>query len=225
MAVLLNPLMSEKARGTVSGLTFSNWRGLGTCRRKPVPVKRAMSAQPTNRSILGFLAREWGDLTDSQRAEWANYAVNHPRTDSLGMVYVLTGEQQYISLNHVAMRFGGFPALQTVPPLTDPQAALATLVASDPGVAGQVRVDWTLYGVGDATDFTEVWVAGPFISPGREIVWNRFAYYDKVAGTALTMVVGGLRATLWYHFQVRYADKFGQVTAWLRAKFAASSGP
>lgn len=51
------------------------------------------------RAALAGLSAAWAGLTDPQRSGWNGWADSHPRTDSLGQEYTLTGHQAYTGLN------------------------------------------------------------------------------------------------------------------------------
>lgn len=99
MARVLNPLGSEDASGTVKGLTFGTSGGKHVVRRKPVAARSATGKQQSNRSKLGYLVREYGRLTDAQRQEWRDYAVEHEVRDRFGRRLVLTGQQAFVRHN------------------------------------------------------------------------------------------------------------------------------
>jgi hypothetical protein len=215
MAVVKNPLMSEKARGSVEGVTFSSWRGMAVAKRKSRPVRRRRSGQPRARSLLGFLSRYWGDLTDVQREAWRDYAANHPRPDKFGGTFQMTGSQAFTSLNHQAIRLGGYAALLEDPPASDPPASVDSLGAEDGISPVQIVLTWTLFGTPVATDFNEVWESRPYLSPGRVEIHEQYRFLKSNAGDDLEANVSGLQPGMWYWFQVRYVDEFGQVTAWV----------
>lgn len=225
MAVVLNPLMSEQVRGTASGLTFRRWRGLDVVSRKGTPVRRARGFQSRNRSLLGFLAREWGDLTDVQREAWRDYAANHPRPDGFGGTFQMTGEQAYISLNHGAVRLWGMSHLQTDPPVADPVASIDNVTAVTGAAPGSIDVTWTQFGTGLVADFCDVWVSRPYISPGRVEVHEQYHHDLAVAGNILLGTVDGLQEGAWYWVKVSYIDQYGQRTAWVLDQAQASVTP
>lgn len=216
MARVLNPLMSGEAKGSIGGNTFAAWRGMHVVRRKPIPARRMRTTQPINRSLLGFLSREYGTLSDGQRDLWETYALNHPHPDDFGGTFIMSGQNAYIMLNHSACRLGGIGALQTTPPADPPPANVITFDAVTGAVnPGDVDLSWTHAGAPVATDYNEIRFAGPFQSPARQEVHSRFRYAVAIVGDVLLSTMTGLVEGTWYWFLIRYIDEYGQKTAWL----------
>lgn len=216
MARLLNPLMSEKAKGSISGMTLSTWKGMGVIRRQPIPARRMRTTQPANRSLLGFLSREYGTLTEGQRDLWENYALNHPHPDGFGGTFIMSGENAYVMLNHSAVRLFGFGALQTSPPAGAPAASARDLtVVTGVGNPGEIDLAWWTNGTAVTPDKFEIRIAGPFQSPARKEVHSRFRYIASTNFDVLIYTAVGLVEGMWYWFLVRYIDTYGQKTAWL----------
>jgi len=216
MAKLKGPLHAEQAKGSIEGVTYTGWRGLSVAKRKARPVRRMRRVQPSNRSLLAFLARYWGDLTDDQRQEWRDYGANHPRPDGFGGTFQMTGHQAFISLNHERLRlYGGAIAVLTNPPTTDPVASIAEVVCSDGPASGEIVVGWSHYGTGDPADRCEVWVTRGYASPGRVEVHTQYRSEASVPGGVQTYTITGLIPEMWYWVRVRYVDQYGQVTAWV----------
>lgn len=219
MARAMNPLMSEKAKGSVSGLTYADWKGMGVVRRKPRPARRMRTTQPRNRSLLGFLSREYGTLTSGQRNLWETYALNHPHDDGWGGTFILSGHNAYVMLNHTACRLGLIAGLQVTPPTEPPGGGIESFTAVTGAVnPGEIDLDWVLMGQPSADDFIEIREAGPFQSPARQEVHSRFRTILKPAGTAVDATVEDLIVDTWYWFLLRYVDEYGQTTAWFTAQ-------
>jgi len=214
-ARVLNPIMSTDAKGTVSGFTFGRGPGGPQVRRKPTPVRRLRTTQPANRSLLGWLSRQWGGLTDVQRQYWREYAVNNPQPDGFGGTFIMSGINAFVSLNHVAIRLDDAAAFQESPPTDEVPATIATFAAvTGVGNPGEVDLTITVTGTGEAADFVEFKVAGPFLSKGRVEVHSRYKFASSVAGNILVDTIADLNEGSWYWFQARYVDEFGQRTAW-----------
>ena len=106
MAKFLSNIFSE-VRGSIGGVTFSMNKGVMTAKAKASPVRRMRTTQPSNRAILGYLSRQYSQLSAVNRGLWETWASNHPQTNSLGQSIILSGLQAYVMLNHVARRIGG----------------------------------------------------------------------------------------------------------------------
>lgn len=215
MARVLNPLFSEDAKGSVGGLTFSKCSSGNIAKKKSKPVKRSEPYKQSNRSRIGFLARLYGLLTQGQRDSWKAWAEDHPEPDGFGGTFIMSGINAFIKLNFNAMRLQTPAAQYDSPPVEIVPASVNSLTASTGvGVAGDVDLVWTHNGVGEADDFNEIQIAGPFLSPGKKEVYSKFSFIQLTAGTLLLATVQGLDVGMWYWFRVRYVDDFGVVTAW-----------
>jgi len=177
------------------------------------------TTQPKNRSLLGFLSREYGTLTDVQRDLWETYALNHPHPDGFGGTFIMSGQNMYIRLNHTAIRLDDKDALQTTPP-TDPPPASIYIFTAATGITnpGDVDLVWDHNGTTDADDWNEIRIAGPFQSPARQEVHSRFRTISVNTGVATMLTISDLVEDTWYWFNIRYVDKFGQITAWMTAQ-------
>lgn len=216
MAVVKNPFLSTDARGSVSGLTASYSRGGNTVRRKSKPTKHYLPRLSTNRSILGYVSRRWATLSDPQRDEWGAYALDHPGVDRFGDPFIMSGINAFMMLNHKAIRLWNASHYSEVPPAADPVSAVFVLTSVTGAVdPGDVDLSWTELGTGIVTDYYEIWMAGPFQSPGRVQIDNRYSFKLHVSGNVLLSTVSGLAEGFWYWFKVRYIDASGQITAWV----------
>lgn len=64
-------------------------------RQRVVPTNPNTIRQQMVRSYLGASNAAYAALSVAEKAAWTTYAQNMPRTDSLGNVIVLTGQQMY----------------------------------------------------------------------------------------------------------------------------------
>lgn len=216
MALVKNPLMSAEARGSIGGITYSMSYAGPVCKIKAHPPTRMRSLQPHNRARLGWLARQWGGLTDAQRDSWEAWAEDHPEPDRFGGTFIMSGINALCKLNYQALRLISGKTLMSLPPEDPPAASLATLtVVTGATNPGEIDLTWTHNGTGDAADVNEIQIAGPFQSPGMVEVHSRYRYRQIVAGNVLTETVGSLDEGMWYWFRVRYVDLNGQTTAFL----------
>ncbi len=216
MAVVQNPFLSTNARGSLSGLTASMTRGGISMRRKSKPSKHRKGRTPTNRSILGWIARQWGTVSEGDRYLWEAWAIDHPGTDRFGDPFIMSGINAFMMLNHKAVRLYTVSGYSETPPVGEPASAV-DIVTVITGVTnpGDIDISWTELGIGLAADKWEVWLAGPFQSQGRTNVLNRYRYNGDVDGNVLLATLAGLAEGFWYWLQVRYVGANGQVTAWV----------
>jgi len=219
MALVKNPLMSYDAAGSVSGVTYSKGPGGNQAKRKPIPVTSTMGYRPRVRSILGWLSRIWGDLTDGQRDSWREWAIDHPASNKFGDPFIMSGSNAFVKLNHAAVRLFGVGSQNDLPPEDPPVSSIETLTGvSGSTASGDIDLSWTELGTGIAADAWEIQLAGPFQSQGRVEVMSRFAYKQKVAGNVLLDTISDLDEGFWYWSRVRYVALDGQTTAWLYAQ-------
>lgn len=219
MPVVKGPFMSTDARGSAFGLTASFTRGGIIMKKKSRPSTKYEPFLNRVRAILGYLSRQWGELTDAQRNSWDAWAIDHPGTDKFGDPFIMSGFNAFIMLNHHAVRFGGGAGMNVLPPEDPPPTSILGLTASTgAGDAGDVDLVWTETGAGIADDFWEIQVAGPFQSKGRKSVESRFAFKATTAGNVLLLTVAGLDEGMYYWFRVRYVAADGQISAWNTAQ-------
>ena len=215
MAKVLGPMHSDRVKGSFSGATFREYRGMSTVVRRARPVKRGTTMLSNNRSIFGWLARHWGSVDADDRALWTAYAASHPRSNGMGGTFQLDGNQMFMSLNHTAIRIGGIAKYLDTPPVVELPATIDTLIAVSGAASGEIDLDWTYVGTEDASDFVEIQYAGPFNSPGRIAVSNRFRYWVDLAGNIKTYTMDTLQPEAWYLIRVRYIGFNGVISNWV----------
>lgn len=212
MAKVIGPLHSDHVKGSMSGLQFSEYRGMAVCKRKLRPVLRATTVQASNRAIVGWLSTAWGLEDPADRAMWDIWAQNHPKPNGFGGNFQLDGNQAYMMLNHTAVRLGGEVAKQSQPPVADVSPRIDTLTATGGGAVGEIDLVWTVFGTGLAADFCEVLCTGAFESAGRRAVLTKLKFNQSVAGNVATAKVTGLQPGKWHWLAVRYVSADGQTT-------------
>jgi len=214
MAKIVGPLHSDHVKGSMSGITFREYRGMAVASRKLRPVERNRSVQPNNRAILSAIARAWGSVTAPDRALWDAYAVTHPFPNGFGGTFQLDGNQMFMAINHNAVRMGTWASLKQQPPATGLTIVVDVLTATALVPVGSIKLDWTLMGNGLPTDNIEVRYAGPFTSPGRRAIKARLSFKVSAAGNSPTTTVTGLQSNAWHWFAVRYVRADGLHSAW-----------
>lgn len=123
--------------GTISGkqgsIVFSRNASGAYVRNRVIPVNPNTTYQQAVRNRVGVLTSRWLDaLTALQRAAWANYAANVPRTNRIGLPVNLKGLNWYIAMNSFRLQ-AGLPIQDTAPVLF----TMATYTLPVPGVASQ----------------------------------------------------------------------------------------
>jgi len=207
-------------RGTVNGITYGNWHGVKTMRRKGVPVRRARTTQPPNRSRFGFLSRQYGVLDAADRLLWEAYSASHPVNDKFGNPIQLTGANWFQKLNQIQMIVQeAVDVVMTQPPVSDPIASIDTLTPSDGIADGSVVLTPTINGTGLAADFLQIQVAGPFTSPARQEIDAFFTDLASGAGNDASLTVSDLQVDAWFWFRMRYTTLNNRPTSWVYAQW------
>lgn len=219
MAKVLSPFLSTDAKGTVGGMTASQWRGVKTMRVKSQPVIRLRTEQPRNRSRLAFLVSCWGVLSDDYRQQWRDWATSHPAPDGFGGTFIMSGINAFVKLNIRRMLHGSFGTYMPAPPVGDLAIGISMCLAVTGPASGQIQLDWAFNGVGLLVDRCTIWLAGPYSSGGKvevasdfHTVWGVPAINHSVAGNIQTYLLTFLAPSMWYWVGVRYQDIYGQVS-------------
>lgn len=112
-----DPLMSDDARGlfgeepVFGKWKLSNW--VRHWRKTPNPNTAGQFAWRDN---FRRRSREYKTLNAGQKADWAQYGQDNPRTDIWGEPYKLTGAQEYLALGMIAEKIGEIPSGDPPPP-------------------------------------------------------------------------------------------------------------
>lgn len=215
MAKMVGAMHSDRVSGSYSGVTFREYRGLPVCSRKLRPVRRDAVKQSNNRSILGFLSRNYQKLTDLQKQSWIAWGVNHPQPDGFGNTFQLDGFQSYQKLMTTELRLFGYASIYTMAPLILPPATVDTVAAVAGVASGQIDVVWTVLGLGLNTDQIEIQCAGPFGSIAKVQVSSKYKFKANKQGHLLLATLSDLIPGAYYWVRVRYVDTYGQVTNWV----------
>jgi len=225
LAKFLSSVFTD-VRGSIGGITFGINKGVMTAKVKPNPARRMRTTQPSNRAILGWMSRIYGGLSSTNRALWETWAANHPVVNSMGQSVKLSGHQWFIKLNSVARRIGGVGVESDTPPLTDLQYSVNDFAAVTGSVdPGDIDLTWEVDGDGDAGDFVEIGIAGPFASPARVEVHNKFKSLQTVAGNLELDTIADLVEGAWYWIRARYVGADGQTSAWQVAQATPKTTP
>lgn len=95
------------ARNSVAGMTFSQNKGGGYIKAKPIPTNPRSAAQQLVRANFALNSKAWsGSLTDAQRAAWTLFAANNPYNNVFGQSKQLSGIAMYMKLSQVLAQIG-----------------------------------------------------------------------------------------------------------------------
>lgn len=102
-------------------------------RNRTIPTNPQTVKQMLVRASLAAGSAAWRGLTASQRLAWAAFGAGIQRTDSLGRVYTLTGEQAFLLTRRNLFTVGA--AYITAPPLYTPPLVPTTFTVTSVGGA------------------------------------------------------------------------------------------
>lgn len=159
MALFKSATMTS-ASGSVGGATYSHNRFGLYLRARRVPVNPNSTFQQTVRNSFSSASAAWRALTAEQRAAWEAYAAATPVTNAMGDTIHLTGSQQHLATNALALTLG--LAAITAAPTTPGRIAIGALQPTI-SVAG---VDITVTGVSAPDTATLAVFAGDVQSAG-----------------------------------------------------------
>jgi len=146
------PLLGE-ITGSVGGSTFARNAGGSYVRARAAGTNPNTIKQQRARAFLGSNASRFEQITQTQKDEWADFALYWNSIQPQGSKLNLTAAQLYTTLN-VARQYGGMAPVSTPPTAVRP-AALTTLTA-DPH---ESTVDLT-------------WTPSPLGSGQRVLLWQ-----------------------------------------------------
>jgi len=112
------PILGQ-LRGAIAGLVFSRNLGGQYAKSKGEPTNGNTTRQQAARGFLNTLSSAWSGLSAANQTAWNGWADTHPRTDSLGQEYTITGHQAYVGLNSRLLD-AGESSVDTPPAITVP---------------------------------------------------------------------------------------------------------
>lgn len=168
MAIVVGPLHSEEARGSVGELTYNTWRGKSTVKTRSGPPGPATGARLAMLQLGKAASFAWSDLTDDQRAAWNLFGNTHQESDWTGTSKRLSGHSWYVRI-YVRM------SIESHTPRSDPPDTFVTRRITTFDLypdAEIIYLNWYYApGGGAGTDRLEVYRAGPS-SAGRTLTMH-----------------------------------------------------
>lgn len=138
------------ARGSMGGMTVSRNRYGAYARARIAPVNPKSPLQSAIRAIVALVTTLWLEsTTQDQRDAWAVFASNVPAKNKLGEVINLSGFNQFVKSNVVAMNINA-PEILDAP-------VLFTLPGEDPDYTSEVDTGTELITI--TFDDTRPWAA------------------------------------------------------------------
>jgi len=143
--------------GSVGANTYSHNRGGSYVKRRGVPTNPNSTRQQATRGWLSNLSASWKALTAPQKNNWAIFALNHPRTDSLGNTVSVTGAQYYNGLNSRLLDSGA-AVVADAPVALEPGGLLTFSVVRASATTATVTFTATPLGAGLKM---QLWMSAP----------------------------------------------------------------
>jgi len=151
-----SPLHSVDARGAFGpGVVFAkakvtNWARVRLRTPQPFTEKQQKAKENLIKRVRGF-----GAITEGEREDWRDWALLHPRVDSMGQTYYPTGSNYFSGFGVICLNIPKAP-VDTAPGAPDPGPFTLWTWTWFP-LLYSLRVDWTITGV---ADFVNVWWTG-----------------------------------------------------------------
>lgn len=164
--------------GSLDSQTYSRNRYGQYVRSRAIPVNPNSAAQGAVRSRFGDNSQAWRALTDAQRNGWWSLGGQIQRTDSLGQVYTLTGQQAYVFINNNRLAAGD-AVLSDAPALISP-TGLVTLAITTTG--GTLSAAYTVTPLGAGQRLFVY--ASPQRSTGRNFEGDYRLIFQSAAAAA-----------------------------------------
>lgn len=188
MKYIPSPLASE-FRGTAGSITASRGRGGTYLKRKSTPVQPDTSIQTERRFRFGQSSNTWNAITQAARDTWNAATVYHPRTNSLGQTYYMSGQNLFVA-NSTTRRLLGESFATNAPPLDlfpffAPGQPVYVVEASDTALDRVLTVTGGSAGNDPDAEFL-IYATAP-LPPGRNYVSkSAFKFIGFYAATTIT---------------------------------------
>jgi len=189
-----SPLHSDEVSGKFDGgIIFEMIRKRSYAKKMKSPDNPRTNDQGLSRGAFTRSTRDWGGLTEGQRAAWEGYG--DP---------ALPGYNKYISLAIVAINQGAIPVKD--PPAVDPPGPVLGLLAA-PGGPGEIILTWDPASPGEKL---ELYLTGD-LPPGRKPKLNDYRLLSFVDITIGNETLEGLKPSSKYGIKARASRENGQV--------------
>lgn len=99
MAVVVMPLMSVEARGSVGGLTYNTNRGVRYVKTRSGPSREPTAKQLQMLGLNHNCNSIWAAMTIDQRRSWDDYADTHTESDWTGTPRRKSGQNWFSRIN------------------------------------------------------------------------------------------------------------------------------
>ena len=184
--IIFSPIISE-ARGKVSDVVFSVWKGRPYIRQRVIPANPQSAAQTLVRNSLSRVVQLWQSIEVQLKAVWNTYASG----------YQMSGFNMYMRQNRAQEQ--ATSALAMTPANADIDAP-ATFTLSNNSTTGQLLCDWT-GGTSGASNY--------MFMLARAETANVFTIGEKETTTVATLssILSGLVASTTYDIYLFIEDR------------------
>lgn len=186
--MLLKGTIASQLSGSLAGLTASHNRGGQYLRARVIPTDPLSSLQAQMRAAMSEANNAWAGLTQTQRDDWDNYALNTPLLNSLGDPVNVGGKGMFIRGNvprlYATIVTGTDLPLVTAAPTTMGLPAAAGLVIGDVDASADtvsIEFDNTAAWAADAAAALLVFTGAP-ISPARTFFKGPYRLAGMIIG-------------------------------------------
>jgi hypothetical protein len=200
MARVTGPLHSDAARGSIKGgLTFSSWKGIAYVRQTVTPANPRSNAQTGVRCMMGFLARQWKNLTAETKATW----------DAIASALGILAFNVYVGEN--LRRWQEFTGPTQAMPAAETANALTVSAHTYTGHKGYAVLSMTPSGATNIWGFAILRDTAEITTPG----WaNAVAIVEANGASAVSYTDSPLLAGT-YHYRIAVINKDGVIGTWL----------
>lgn len=139
MAIVIGPLHSSEARGSVGSLTYNTFRGTATVRARYTPAIEKSVEQNKVTAATAACTLVWQAESDLTRSRWSHYANMHLLPSWTGHPKRLSGYNWYVKCNYWGYFLGWYHVHQ--PPTVPSPPAIDQLII--PNNAGNLHITWT----------------------------------------------------------------------------------
>jgi hypothetical protein len=105
-ALVLNPLMSADARGSVSSNVFSRNKTGAIVRNRTKPTNVSTPARDQVKTLFASVTQFWRTISEAQRDAWNAAAPDFPYLNKLGQPSTYSGQQLFMKFNQQLVAIG-----------------------------------------------------------------------------------------------------------------------
>lgn len=157
MAKIARPLNSEKARGEIGGIVFSESNNINYVRRNTVKPYVQTEKRKEVASRLALASAGWQRMTDEERKRWEDFAESHEAEDAFGQKFKKPAFAWYVSCreNLYSVRHPKVPSIAEAEFPPTPTG----LTMTTPSIFQQYLVIYALQGEEVPKDYLRLYIS------------------------------------------------------------------